>query len=49
MVLNFVWASRLMIFMMVCSQYFIFTSTVDREIFVLKIIRALKFHGAKFS
>ena len=24
-------------------------NTVDREIFVLKIIRALKFHGAKFS
>ena len=23
--------------------------TVDREIFVLKIIRTLKFHGAKFS
>ena len=23
--------------------------TVDREIFVLKIICALKFHGAKFS
>ena len=27
-----------------CSAY-----TVDREIFVLKIFRALKFHGAKFS
>ena len=25
------------------------TTTVDREIFVLKIFRALKFHGAKFS
>ena len=25
------------------------THTVDREIFVLKIITALKFHGAKFS
>ena len=24
-------------------------TTVDREIFVLKIFRALKFHGAKFS
>ena len=24
-------------------------STVDREFFVLKIFRALKFHGAKFS
>ena len=24
-------------------------ATVDREIFVLKIFRALKFHGAKFS
>ena len=24
-------------------------TTVDREIFVLKIICALKFHGAKFS
>ena len=24
-------------------------STVDREIFVLKIFCALKFHGAKFS
>ena len=23
--------------------------TIDREIFVLKIFRALKFHGAKFS
>ena len=23
--------------------------TVDRKIFVLKIIRVLKFHGAKFS
>ena len=23
--------------------------TADREIFVLKIFRALKFHGAKFS
>ena len=26
LVLNFAWASQLMIFMMVCSQYFIFTS-----------------------
>ena len=29
--------------------YNIKLDTVDREIFVLKIFRALKFHGAKFS
>ena len=33
-----------------CKEVYRFPhTTVDREIFVLKIFRALKFHGAKFS